>query len=341
VNGYGSFPSAGGYESYPATGGYGGYSYGNGYGSYYPYPYGNAYGNYYLYGHGYSGHPYGSGNGYGSYGYGGYPSYGSSYGSYAYGGTYPGFVSNSAFTYSGRAFEGIGLQPNAQNMKVAISSPQDQAVIDGASLPLRISTSGFTPRCDLQGKNTQEGQGHYDVYLDSVLINTYCTPTADISMEMVSPGQHLITVVPAQNNDVEVTQNAVSITFRYEPTSPLAPVQPANFGSAPTIKIVSPSPNQTVSGPLDVTVAISGFNLDCDLLGKPDVSGYGHWQLDLDGAPQNGVLSGNLLGFGCTRTFHTSTAGLAGGSIHTLVATLDNDDHTPLPATDQVQVRVR
>jgi len=238
----------------------------------------------------------------------------------------------------------VALQPGARNMKVAILSPQDSATIDAPIVVVEVAMIGFTPRCDRAATGTAEGEGHYDLYLDHILVDVYCTPQVSLSLVNVRPGAHVLTADPAQNDNLEVRENAVSVSFRYEPMSPLPEVRPAGFGSVPTIRILAPAPDQTVSGGFDVVVSVTGINLDCDLYGKPDVHGYGNWQLDLDGIPQSngGPVPGNMMGMACTRTFHASTAGLAAGSIHALTATLTGDDHRPLVpmVTDQVRVRV-
>jgi hypothetical protein len=229
-------------------------------------------------------------------------------------------------------------------MKVAILAPADQTKVDASFVNVQVVTSGFVPRADMVGKGAQEGQGHYDLYLDKTLINLFESPAVQLSMQNVSPGKHTITAVPAQNDNREIKQNAVTVSFQYEPTSPIPQIPAANFGSAPTIRILSPVPDSTVNGLMDVVVGVTGINLDGSLMGKSNVAGYGHWYLALDSLPQidGSGLPGNLLGFSSTRALQFPTAGLVRGSIHTLYAVLVNDDHTSFnpTAVDQVQVRV-
>jgi hypothetical protein len=237
-----------------------------------------------------------------------------------------------------------GLQPNARNMKVAILAPRDQTKVDAPAVDVQVVSTGFTQRCDLLGKGAQEGEGHQDVYLDATLIDFSCAPTFHLSMQNVDPGKHTITVIPAQNDNREVRQNAVAVSFQYEPTSPIAHIPAARFGSAPTIRILSPAPDSAVSGVIDVVVGVTGLNLDGSLMGKDDVPGYGHWYVSLDGMsqPDSSGIPGNVMGFSSARTFRLSTAGLVKGSVHTLYAVLANDDHTPVSpsATDQIQLRI-
>ncbi|HZQ34622.1 MAG TPA: hypothetical protein VFD32_01735, partial [Dehalococcoidia bacterium] len=53
--------------------------------------------------------------------------------------------------------------------------------------------------------------------------------------------------------------------------------------AAPTIKLVSPTNGQSVSGPLDVRVQITGLTLDGTKIGTPPQAGVGHWHVYLDG----------------------------------------------------------
>jgi len=84
---------------------------------------------------------------------------------------------------------------------------------------LIVQVSGYTDTCDLAGKPVMNtSTGHYHVLIDKSLVNMYCTPTATVSMQNVTPGRHTLTVVPALNDHVEVEHNARSITINYQPT---------------------------------------------------------------------------------------------------------------------------
>jgi len=169
----------------------------------------------------------------------------------------------------------------------------------------------------------------------------YCAPQASISMQNVKPGQHTLTVLPAQNDHEEIEANAQSITIDYQPTAPLAAIAAASTSAKPTIKIISPKAGATLSGPFDVTVQISNFNPSCDLLGKPDVAGYGHWHLnvDSDSGPMMGMMT--MFGMSCSNTLHSTSAGLSPGK-HTLIALLTDNGHAPFnpDIADRVDVTV-
>lgn len=234
------------------------------------------------------------------------------------------------------------MQPGASAMKVSITSPASGMMLTANTLTLVVATSGYDDTCAVAGTPDQQGKGHYHILIDKSLVNMFCTPQATISMQNVKPGMHTIGVVPAQNDHSEIDENMQSITVDYEPQSPLPTITDATVRAAPSIKILSPAPGTTVSGTFDVTVQVTNFNLSCDLLGKPDVAGYGHWHLnyDSDTGPMMGM--GTMAGMSCVTTFHASTAGLHAGDKHTLIALLVDNGHAPLhPAIeDRVEVTV-
>jgi hypothetical protein len=225
-------------------------------------------------------------------------------------------------------------------MRVAIQSPADGTRITANQVPLQVSFSGFQPNCDLAGTANVQGTGHYHVEIDRSLVDMFCTSSAAISMQNVKPGTHTITVLPALNDHAEVAQNGTSVTVDYEPAQPLAQVAPAPAGT-PSIKIVSPKAGTTLHGAFDVWVQVTSFNASCDLEGKPDVAGYGHWHVNLDSTsgPMMGMMT--MLRMSCGNVLHLSSTGMTAGR-HTLIAFLADNQHAPLNpmAEDQVAVNV-
>jgi len=249
--------------------------------------------------------------------------------------------SSSSAMQSGGA-QSMMMQPGAENMKVDITSPADGTMVTANTVTLQVATSGYDDTCDLAGKEPQQGKGHYHVEIDKQLVNMYCTPQAVVSMQNLKPGKHTLTVMPAQNDHADIEMNARSITVDYEPTTPLATLADATFPGAPAIKILSPQPGATLSGPFDVTVQITNFNASCDLYGKPDLAGYGHWHLNVDSSTGPMMGMGTMLGMSCDKVFHATSMGLTPGT-HTLIALLVDNGHAPLhPAVeDKVQVTIQ
>ena len=248
--------------------------------------------------------------------------------------------SSTSSMHSGGA-QSMMMQPGAENMKVDITSPADGTTVTANTVALQVTTSGYDDTCDLAGKEVQQGKGHYHVEIDKQLVNMYCTPQALVSMQNLKPGKHTLTVIPAQNDHADIEANARSITIDYEPSAPLAQLTDATLPGAPSIKILSPQPGAVLSGPFDVTVQVTNFNDSCDLYGKPDVAGYGHWHLNVDSSTGPMMGMGTMLGMSCVNVFHATTTGMTPG-MHTLIALLVDNGHAPLhPETsDKVQVKI-
>lgn len=235
------------------------------------------------------------------------------------------------------------MQPDAEKMKVGISSPANGTHVTANDVTLEVVATGYELDCDLAGKPDHEGKGHYHVEIDKSLVNMYCTPKATISLQNVKPGMHTLTVLPAQDDHAEVHDNATSITIDYAPTAPLAAIKDASSTAKPSIKIISPKAGDTVFGSFDVVVQVQNFKLNCDLFGKAAVDGYGHWHLNLDSTSEGMMGMGTMAGMSCQTVFHASTAGLESGSTHTLIPLLTDNGHAPLEpeVSDKVEVKIR
>jgi len=214
------------------------------------------------------------------------------------------------------------------NLMTKFVSPQNGAVITGNSFDARVAVTGYQLSCALAGKAPKEGFGHYHIELDHALVNMYCSDTATISLQNVAAGQHTLTVLPALNNHEEVTKGKEEMTFTYRPSSPLPAIAGANVGT-PSIKILSPHAGDTVSGTFTIQVAINNFNPSCDLFGKANLKGYGHWHVNVDSMSGPMMGMGTMLGMSCATSFQASTQGLTTGH-HTFFALLVDNQHAPL-----------
>ncbi len=214
------------------------------------------------------------------------------------------------------------------NLTTRFVSPQTGAVITANSIDVKVAVTGFQLSCALAGKAPRAGFGHYHIELDHALVNMYCASPASISLQNVTPGQHTLTVLPALNNHEEVNAGKEEMTFTYQPASALPTITAASLGS-PSIKILSPQNGATVSGTFTIQVAFTNFNPSCDLLGKANLAGYGHWHVNVDSmsGPMMGMAT--MLGMSCAATFQASTQGLTPGH-HTFFALLVDNQHAPL-----------
>ncbi len=227
----------------------------------------------------------------------------------------------------------------AMSWKVSIVSPASGSRITANQAPLNLTFTGFQPSCAAGQSPPLRGIGHFHVLIDNSLIDMYCTSPVNVSMRNVKPGEHTLSVVPALSDHMDVMDNMQSIKIDYEPASPLPDIAAAPAGAAPTIKILSPAPGATVSGPFDVRVQVTNLTLTCDLEGKPDVAGYGHWHVNVDttNSAMNGMAT--MARMSCTDTMHLTTQGFKSGK-HTLIAYLADDQHAPFSPMVAAQVDV-
>jgi hypothetical protein len=214
------------------------------------------------------------------------------------------------------------------NLVTKFVSPQNGVVVTTNSLDVKVAATGYQLSCALAGKAPKEGFGHYHIELDHALVNMYCSDTATISLQNVSAGQHTLTVLPAMNNHEEVMKGKEEATFTYQPSSPLSAIAGANLGT-PSIRILSPHAGDTVSGSFTIQVAINNFNPSCDLYGKANLKGFGHWHVNVDSMTGPMMGMGTMLGMSCATTFQASTQGLTAGH-HTFFALLVDNQHAPL-----------
>jgi len=223
----------------------------------------------------------------------------------------------------------MSMMPEASgNMTAKFVSPQSGVAVTTNSLDVTVAVTGYQLSCALAGKAPKEGFGHYHIELDHALVNMYCTDTATISLQNVAAGQHTLTVLPALNNHEEVTKGKEDMTFTYQPSAALPAIAGANLGT-PSIKMLSPRAGDTVSGTFTIQVAINNFNPSCDLFGKANLKGYGHWHVNVDSMSGPMMGMGTMLGMSCATSFQASTQGLTSGH-HTFFALLVDNQHAPL-----------
>lgn len=225
----------------------------------------------------------------------------------------------------------------APAMTVEVSGIAPGDVVTGNRIDITVQPVGYE-LSNTAGTAPVEGKGHYHLILDGGLITMFTTPEASLSLQNVAPGPHSLMVVPATNDHMEAMDGAVAIDFEYQPAEPLPEIVATEAsGGAPSIAILSPAPGEVVSGAVDVVISTTDFTLSEELLGKPNVAGYGHWHVFLDAAESMATMAG----MSGTDTFTVDTSALSPGP-HTLIAVLTDDLHAPLdpPAMATVDVEV-
>lgn len=163
---------------------------------------------------------------------------------------------------------------------VSIISPAAGATIYSARIPVTVAVSNFNLECTEVGKtNVQGGEGHLHAMVDGMDIahlveKPGCAKSFSFSGQGLEPGQHTLTVLLATDAHAMSSMPA-SVIFQYKPDKPTA-LPGAMTGGVPAVRITSPENGATVSKKFNLILAVSNFDLSCDLEGKKNVDGWGH-----------------------------------------------------------------
>ena len=167
---------------------------------------------------------------------------------------------------------------NAEPTVRIVAPAMGAGPITTAEIPVTVAASNFDVECKNVGRPAKSGRGHDHVTIDGMtmaqMTNLYCTNSFAISGAGIKSGEHTLAVVLASDDHVNVGKPAMT-KFVYQPMTS-HPLPKAQDAQKPVVTILSPQNGTTVGQKVDVRVAVSGFDLSCDLEGKPDVAGYGH-----------------------------------------------------------------
>ncbi len=232
-------------------------------------------------------------------------------------------------------------RPHADHDRIAIRvlEPTRGQVVTDATMAVTVRVSGFQLDARFAGTPVKEGVGHFHTIIDGHLIDM--SPSVrngnrdTISMVGITPGEHVLTVVPARNDHQEVTAAAVSVPFTY--AGPFLS-EPAGYtGTEPaSITLTGPAGGSTVQGSsVTLTADIKNFILCGDCYGKPNAAGEGHWHIFID-LPAGAMTPMAMMPFMKTMASDPSQAvslkGLSAGP-HTFTAVLVGNDHMPFMPT--------
>jgi hypothetical protein len=225
-------------------------------------------------------------------------------------------------------------------------------VVRSTDIPVRVGVRGFTIACDEAGMPDREGTGHIHVMLDGMhmdqLTNFYCSQNFMISGQGVSPGQHELMVDLATNTHGDMEDTAKTVTFLYQPTTPPAALPQPGSNSGQSIQISEPANGATVGPQFTVQVVAPNFNPSCDLEGKPDIAGVGHYHVIIDegsmpmggghdmsmpmdqsGGMQEMMTMPGMISMPCTNAIPVDLSAWPSGQ-HTVTVELEQNDHTPM-----------
>ncbi|GAC1550235.1 MAG: hypothetical protein NVS3B16_24490 [Vulcanimicrobiaceae bacterium] len=246
---------------------------------------------------------------------------------------------------------------------VGITAPVPGAApITTADIPVTVAAKNFTIECKHVGQNPKGDRGHYHVMIDGAsmaqMTNLYCSNAFSVSGAGLKPGEHTLAVVLATDDHAALGKPAL-VKFEYRPAKP-QPLPQAITATKPVVTIVSPQNGAVVGRKVDLKVAVSGFDLSCDLEGKPNVAGYGHLHVfvsqgaagmtmphdkagshddmqkgDMKSDKSAGGMMGmesmampGMVGMPCTKTVPVDLSAWKSGKTKLLVM-LANNDHMP------------
>lgn len=166
-----------------------------------------------------------------------------------------------------------------------ILSPVGGEVVTGNDIEVTVKVTGFTIDCAQAGRPDKDGVGHIHFMIDGMsmaqLSNFYCADTFTIPGDGLAPGKHTLVIDLASNTHMDLMDTAQQVEIDYQPANPVALPQ-GNLTGQPSVDLVSPSDNATVSPTFTVEVKPVNFEPDGALEGKGNVPGYGHYHVFVD-----------------------------------------------------------
>jgi hypothetical protein len=179
------------------------------------------------------------------------------------------------------------------------------AIIYSNMTDLHVDVMNFTLNGSATGGMNMEGEGHYHIYINDVLVGPYNETM--VHLKDLPAGDHVLKVVLVNNDHSHIhpmTMDMIEFTLMDE---------------RPMISIVKPGAGDYFYGStLEVQVAIEDLMMNASAIGGNNSAGEGHWHL---------YINGDLIG-PYTDSMVTLTDLPVGH--HTLKVMLANNDHTPV-----------
>lgn len=255
----------------------------------------------------------------------------------------------------------IGGGPAAladQGPSLTLVSPTEGQVVAATDIPVRVSVNGFNLACAEAGRPDRDGVGHIHVMVDgetmAQLTNFYCTQEFVISGQGLAPGQHILIVDLATNTHLDMMETAKEVSFLYQPATAPAPLpQPRSFDGA-SVSVTAPADGATVGPRFTLGIQATNFVASCNLEGKRNIAGYGHYHVFVDEDPMmmmemmEGHMDGGemmegemammampgMISMPCSDVAVDLSAWSNGA--HTIYVELNQNDHTPVMAPNGV-----
>ncbi|MBI3971111.1 MAG: hypothetical protein HY332_07455 [Chloroflexi bacterium] len=221
-----------------------------------------------------------------------------------------------------------------------IAFPTDGAVVTTKDIPVRVAVADFTIACDEAGLADRAGVGHIHVMLDGMtmaqLTNFYCTQNFWLSGQGLQPGQHTLAIDLSTNLHADMMETAQNVTFLYQPSSLPERLPAPGPARGAAVAITAPAEGATVGPQLELQVQATRFTASCDLEGKQNVLGFGHYHVFVDqdlAIPMDMSMAmmemPGMISMPCGNTIPVDLGAWPSGQ-HTISVELEQNDHTPL-----------
>ncbi len=240
---------------------------------------------------------------------------------------------------------GMATTASAQSgPTLTVDSPTPGAKITSTDIPVSVSVGGLDTACQWVGTPDKAGQGHIHVMLDAMsmshLTSMICgTDHFTVSGAGIQPGTHTLMIDLASNTHMDMPSTAKEVTFDYEPATPAPLPVAAKTSAAPALQITSPQDNTSVGPNFTLDLAATNFTPSCDVEGKPNAVGVGHYHVLVDMQPMTASASmAGMLSMPCTSIPVNLSAWPSGK--HTITVMLANNDHTPVMAAKPAMIMI-
>jgi hypothetical protein len=181
---------------------------------------------------------------------------------------------------TGRAFAAAQHAPSLE-----IVSPAAGDVVTSNTVEVSVAVENFTLDCAKSGRPDEPGVGPLHVMVDGMtmanLINFYCDETFTVPLTYLEPGPHTIMVGLSSNLHMNMMDSVQMVEIDYQPEDPQE-LPEANLQGAPAPTLVNLEDGETVPPVFAVEIEDPNFTVSEDLLGKPNIPGFGHWHVYID-----------------------------------------------------------
>lgn len=236
---------------------------------------------------------------------------------------------------------------------LSVSSPRPGERVTSTNIPVTLDVHDFKLENKDVGMPARSDQGHIHAYIDGDTMAhlTNVTDATHFSVPGVGlkPGRHTLYVQLAYDDHAPASR-PVAVHFDYAPSKVAllpTPFRGGGAGASPRITIVSPRNGATVDRNFTLKLSALGFHGDCDLMGKRNVPGYGHFHVYVSQAGitnQRSMAGGGggevgLVGMPCSDNIPLNLSAWHKGPAEiTVIAT--EDDHQPVPGMKPARIRV-